>query len=155
MLVLYCINPVSRKTGLRFVQHQVIYFLQLVGLLPSLQLLSKEERRFDGMIAAHCRKHDPACAAGLWRQGITGPTSGRLRLAFSRPRCQQRFNFASSATQPSLKDYKKDVADGKIAAPSGEAIRNTHQIKYCQPRIEGLCFAERVGEILCLCERRT
>ncbi|CAE7331913.1 Tent2 [Symbiodinium pilosum] len=61
----------------------VIYFLQLVGLLPSLQLLSKEERTLE--------------TRDYW--------------AHERP-----FEVGFLTAE----DYKKDVADGKIAAPSGE-----------------------------------
>lgn len=71
----------------------VLYFLQLVGLLPSLQLLSKDERML------------------------------KTRDYWSNERSFQ-VGFLSA------EEYQKDVADGKIAAPTGEAGLSLAELFY-------------------------
>ncbi|CAE7601710.1 Tent2 [Symbiodinium natans] len=71
----------------------VVYFLQLVGLLPSLQLLSKEERTLQ--------------TRDYW--------------AHERP-----FEVGFLTAE----EYQNDVADGKIAAPNGEASLSLAELFY-------------------------
>eukprot|EP00439_Symbiodinium_sp_Y106_P046492 s5168_g5.t3 len=71
----------------------VLYFLQLVGLLPSLQLLSKEERMLE--------------TRDYWGN-------------------ERSFQVGFLTAE----EYQKDVADGKIAAPTGEAGLSLAELFY-------------------------